>query len=460
MFAVLKPIVILPKLAPEDQGAVVASEAMLARKIMFGQSAQKPGLWRPKRVNSVGEVLNDAGLIERRREEPQSYGAGYVGVSRKLSNIGGEIAFVDEKSETDLVQRLNARLADDYHVVPDFDVSLNESAEAPQPAELTRQFGTRHRESGVGRARHRSHQVRGRGVICAVLDTGVDADHKELQSTARSQSPLKFGYFSAGAPPPRQLRGFDPDGHGTHVAGVIGGRRGVAPDATLVTAGFAKTPQRETQMYVLSFALDWLFGVFGEADSREIPVILNLSIGVPYDVDAAPAAQALFQQRLDSFRALIELAVASGVLVVAAIGNDGRNAFRFPAGERGVLSVGSVDNTLRVSPFSGSIPGKLARDLGYAGPRLVGFGEDVVSARPRNWAGDSLYERRSGTSQAAAYVSGLAALYWSQNPHMTAQNVFDVMIASALDLSPHNNRDQKKRTGAGLARWTAEALLN
>ena len=91
------------------------------------------------------------------------------------------------------------------------------------------------------------------------------------------------------------------------------------------------------------------------------------------------------------------------------------------------------------------------------GPLVVGFGEDVASARPRNWNGDSTFETRSGTSQAAAYVSGIAALYWSQQPELKRSEVVKLVIESAEPIKHGDKRDQA-RIGAGLARWSRQAL--
>lgn len=453
----LQRLVIVPRANDERIQTHTLTQAAVPRKAaMESLSAQKVKFWRPDKSQRASTVLEELGLERRSPSESDRFGAGSRGVARSLPNLGAELALVG--GDDDYVSRLRHKLGADYHVIPEFDVRLWHDARPPQPAELNRHFGHRHHRSGLKEARHKAHNVRGQGVICAILDTGIDVDHRELRSTARTQVPIRSAFFAQSSElATREIRGFDPDGHGTHVAGIIGGRGGVAPDATLIAAGYAKTGRGQTQVGLFVTALDWLIGQIDEAQNQRTPVVLNLSLGMPFPGSKGAPDTPDYKQSLAGLQSIIQWIVNSGVLVVAAIGNEGRDAFCTPAAEPGVLSVGSVGNNLKPSTFSGSIPTELGASRDMRGPLVVGFGEDVASARPRNWNGDSTFETRSGTSQAAAYVSGIAALYWSQQPELKRSEVVKLVIESAEPIKHGDKRDQA-RIGAGLARWSRQAL--
>jgi subtilisin family serine protease len=140
--------------------------------------------------------------------------------------------------------------------------------------------------------------------------------------------------------------------------------------------------------------------------------------------------------------------IDENMLVVAAIGNDEAGRFRYPAALPEVLAVGAVDEDgEEIKQFSGSVPAGTA-DL--AGPDLVGIGENVLGANACNVWGDSLYARWAGTSQATAYVSGIAGLYWSMNPRLSAADIRNLLIGTAKPVPPRQSSD---RWGAGLARF-------
>ena len=110
--------------------------------------------------------------------------------------------------------------------------------------------------------------------------------------------------------------------------------------------------------------------------------------------------------------------------------------------------MGAVDFALQVAEFSGSGTSPLT---GEAEPNLVGFGVDVVSSVERTIYNRSLYRKMSGTSMAAPYVSGIAALYASQNPKLQGRALWQHLIQSALPVEALPGR-----AGAGLARFVGE----
>ncbi|MDT0341290.1 type VII secretion-associated serine protease mycosin [Streptomyces litchfieldiae] len=255
----------------------------------------------------------------------------------------------------------------------------------------------------------------GARVTVAVIDSGVDARHPDLDGQVDRGSEfttvLDEREFEKSNPAPRQ----DCEGHGTAVAGLIAARRshgdrmaGVAPDATVYPVRIADGVDRATPR-TLAAAID-------DAVAAGAGVI-NLSLAVP--VDHEPIRNA------------IERALDADVLVVAAAGNEG-NAKMYPAAYDGVLAVGAV-----------GIDGQ-PLDSSNAGPwvDLAAIGEDVVVVAP---TGEG-YRAVDGTSFAAAQVSGAAALVRSRFPDLTAEQVAERLTGSATPLGGGPN----DRTGAGL----------
>ncbi|HEX7021719.1 MAG TPA: S8 family serine peptidase, partial [Trueperaceae bacterium] len=138
-----------------------------------------------------------------------------------------------------------------------------------------------------------------------------------------------------------------------------------------------------------------------------------------------------------TLRDAVQAAQAAGVLIVAAAGNLGTEGVLYPAAYDNVLAVGSVNSEFRRSCFS-SYGSEL--DLMAAGgegvPRDPGTGQPIVDCdvQPETILstipGDD-YGFAAGTSQATPVVSGVAALVWSQNPGMSAEEVAGVLKDSA-----------------------------
>jgi len=244
----------------------------------------------------------------------------------------------------------------------------------------------------------------GRRPLVAVLDTGVDAGVPDL---APAIAPGGRSFL-----PGRRDAGVDPDGHGTHVAGII---------AALSGNGI---------------------GGSGVAAARILPVVIaddagnttttSLVRGVRYA--AARGARVInisFGGRGYS-RAeqdAIDSAVRQGALVVAAAGNSGAlGGAEYPGAYRHVLAVGAL--------------GRSGRALGISarGPQvaLAAPGEDILSTAPRAAAGrgrDGLVAR-TGTSMAAAVVSGAAARLIARRPGLSAQQVWATLVEATRDVPP------------------------
>jgi subtilisin family serine protease len=237
----------------------------------------------------------------------------------------------------------------------------------------------------------------GRGVRVAVVDTGVDTSHPDLRGRI-----LRTATFVEGGE-----RTFTDDSHGTAVAGVIAadadngiGIFGVAPDAQIIVAKACWHRSRDTleavcSSWTLAKALD-----FAITEAR----ILNLSLGGPPDALLAR---------------LIGKALHHGVIVVAAVMDHGSPAPGFPASLESVIAVVESDSRGAVR-----VPAGLVRSGLLAAP-----GVDVLTTAPRG-----AYDFVSGSSLAAAHVSGIAALMLERSPRLTAGEVRALLVGTARPL--------------------------
>jgi len=241
-----------------------------------------------------------------------------------------------------------------------------------------------------------AHRVAtGRGVTVAVIDTGLDAGHPDLEGRVAD-----WANFVEGGE-----RTFARDRHGTAVAGVIAARAdnrvgivGIAPDATVVAAK-ACSPRtgRPSEAICSSWSLARAVDYSVTAGAR----VLNLSLAGPPD-------------RL--LERLLRRALERGVVVVAAALEDGPEAPGFPASLDQVIAVVSSD--LRGMARA---PAAAARGHTVAAP-----GVDIITTVPgRAW------DYLSGSSLAAAHVSGIAALLLEREPRLSPADLRGLLLSTA-----------------------------
>ncbi len=299
-------------------------------------------------------------------------------------------------------------------------------------------------DSGV----HLAHQqgIRGNGVKVAVLDTGCDNDHVQFD-----HQDVAFRYVSPASPVSlRAVRGFDPGGHGTHVCGIVAGKNtGVAPDASLLVASVIESERNETSIRRILTALDWvLSSVFADDHNGTAsePVILNFSFGFSANSLSNASVAAL----LDTLRASMRILLHDfDVLPIVAVGNEGQGIARYPAIYPECLSVGAVNFQNEVADFSGSGNFQVDGQTRMV-PEVSGYGHEVYSALERNQQNRSVYAKKSGTSMATPYVSGIAALYASQEDgSLRGLALRDRLLKTALPLPTQPTG----RVGKGLARF-------
>lgn len=246
----------------------------------------------------------------------------------------------------------------------------------------------------------------GRRPIVAVLDTGVDPTAPDLAGVVMTAAARSFV-------PGNRDATVDPEGHGTHLAGIIAARSGNGTGGSGVAAArilpvtIADAQGRTTTSSLVR-------GV-RYATARGARVI-NISFG-------GTGASLLEQEA-------IEAATRQGALVVVAVGNGGGRggAPGYPGAYRHVMAVAALGAEGRALPISERGP-----QVAIAAP-----GEDVRSVAPRGPRGTAKagLVARTGTSMAAAIVTGAAARLFAQRPALSAQQVRAILESTAHDVPP------------------------
>ncbi|WP_285791109.1 type VII secretion-associated serine protease mycosin [Micromonospora sp. NBRC 101691] len=252
--------------------------------------------------------------------------------------------------------------------------------------------------------------TRGGGVVVAVIDSGVSATHPALRGQVRA------GRDFSGLP---QRDGqCDLAGHGTMVAGIIAGRTeagtpftGIAPAARILPIRVLPDTRR--------------------TNDESLPGQIAQAIRYAVDNDAEVINLSLETLPTPQLAAAVEYALDNRVVVVAAAGNQQqqRDQPAYPAGYPGVIAVAGVDEQ------GGHVGTSISGDyVDIAAP-----GHNIVAPAP---GGDGwLTEPEGGTSFAAAYVSGAAALVRAMYPELSPAQVASRLTRTA-DAPPEGRNDQ------------------
>jgi type III restriction enzyme len=255
------------------------------------------------------------------------------------------------------------------------------------PADLT---DTWHLDQLAVREAHEKH-TRGRGRRIGIVDSGILSSHAEFTNKA-----IVYRAFDDRGRPIAGATCTDVIGHGTHVAGIAAGQSvGVAPEAELVVANVFPHGSCNDLVPVLG-ALNWLLDL-SRGERRHGIDVVNLSLQVYTPRNSASARQlcTVLAVPLQRFR-------ERGIEVVASIGNRGPGSLASPGNFPDVLGVGAVDR--EGVPWPENCSGRVTPSSSEK-PDLLAPGVDVLSA----WINDN-YVRLTGTSMAAASVSGLVVL--------------------------------------------------
>jgi len=287
--------------------------------------------------------------------------------------------------------------------------------------------------------------ITGQGVDVAVLDTGV-VPVAGLDGTKVVNGPdLSLDSQIPG------MRSLDAYGHGTHMSGIIAGAdadpagfRGVAPGARIVNVKVGAADGAVDVSQVLA-GIDWV--VQHKSDNGLNIKVLNISFGTDSAQDPA----------LDPLVYAAEVAWQQGIVVVASVGNDGKAAHGVadPAVAPSVIAVGAADTRGSADPeeattasYSSVGDSRRHADLLAPGTHVLSLrspGSWIDSAFPLSRRGDR-YTRGSGTSQAAAVVSGSVALLLQARPELRPDEVKALLLKTATRLRLGHPQAQ----GAGL----------
>ena len=239
--------------------------------------------------------------------------------------------------------------------------------------------------------------TRGHGVKVAVIDSGVAVNHQELQGSVLRG----IDYINPGT----QGR-TDPDGHGTHVAGIIAAHVNNAVGIDGAAPGVQILPVRVLDASGSGSASNVAKGIIWATDHGAR--VINLSLG---------------GGKSEGLRQALQYANAKQVVVVSAGGNNAQagNAPMYPAAYPEAIAVASIDSNLAHSAFSNT-----GRYLDVSAP-----GEGIVSS----WGtSNTAYADASGTSMATPYAAAVAALIIATTPKLSASRVKQIMRNTATHL--------------------------
>ncbi|MCA1031228.1 S8 family peptidase [Bacillus timonensis] len=235
----------------------------------------------------------------------------------------------------------------------------------------------------------------GTGVKVAILDTGIDASHEDLNVV---------GGASFVAAEPNAL--VDGHSHGTHVAGTVAavnnslGVVGVAPNVDLYAVKVLDS-NGSGSLSDIAKGIEW--SIDNNMD------VINMSLG-------GSSGSTTLKQACDN-------AYNSGIVVIAAAGNSGSffwlNTIGYPAKYSSVIAVGAVDSTNKRASFS-----SVGNELEVMAP-----GVSILSTVPGN-----RYDTFNGTSMASPHVAGAAALILAKHPTLTNVQVRDRLKNTATYL--------------------------
>ncbi|MFT4416278.1 S8 family peptidase [Fredinandcohnia humi] len=259
----------------------------------------------------------------------------------------------------------------------------------------------------------------GAGIKVAVLDTGIST-HEDLHVAGGVSFTSYTNSYS------------DDNGHGTHVAGIIGAKNnqvgivGVAPDASIYAV---KVLDQEGSGYLSDIILGIDWAITNKMD------IINLSLGAPADSLALKQA--------------VDRAYNKGILVVASAGNSGNtdgsgDTVQYPAKYDSTIAVAAIDSQNMRGIFSST-----GTKVEIAAP-----GVGILSTYLGN-----KYVKMDGTSMAAPYVAGVLAILKQANPTMSHIQLRQKLQTNAIDLGVQG-RDPFYGYGLAQAPTQANAVVS
>jgi serine protease AprX len=275
----------------------------------------------------------------------------------------------------------------------------------------------------------------GAGVTVAVIDSGIGR-HPDLAE--RLTLPLENSTMLVTADTdlsdPQTYSTGDPFGHGTHVAGIIGGDgtasaghyTGVAPEANFISLGVSDETGMAYESDVVE-ALQWVNDHMDQYNIRVVNLSLNSVVEDSYHNSGIDAA--------------VEILWLKGVVVVASVGNKGpagghNTAKTAPANDPFIIVVGASDEHATGDPGDDTLAPFSSHGTtedGFERPDIIAPGYNIISAlspdsswdeeHPERVGFEGQYIRLSGTSMSAPMVTGAVALLLQDEPELTPDQV-------------------------------------
>jgi len=258
----------------------------------------------------------------------------------------------------------------------------------------------------------------GQGIPVAILDTGIWKGHGEfLGSDYKTRIALCHNELFSDSATCDDL-----NGHGTHVAGIVGAfgsgtdwsARGVAPEVKFYIDQVLDSNGSGSLSGIIA-GIDW--AVTNQAR------VISMSLGTNplltiYD-KTKPNCDGVYP----SMTTAVKNAVSAGVTVVAAAGNSGTSGLGAPACISSAIAVGAVDSTDTIASFSSR--GGPMKDHGIVAPGVNIYSTWLYSG----------YNTLSGTSMATPHVAGTVALMLKTNPALTPSTVRSILFSTACTSS-------------------------
>lgn len=296
-------------------------------------------------------------------------------------------------------------------------------------------------------------------VVVAVLDTGVNTDHEDLKNAVWKSATGVVGYDSTTKSGREVNTSTDPDGHGTHVAGIIG----ATPKNSVAIQGVAAIPGRggDTSKYLAEIMPVTVLNANGSGTSEMISrgikwavdshrkqkttdsartkqkLIINMSLGGPFDIsgykyekaaDGSPILEDdLFNDAVKNDDVLIVVAAGNESCRIGGAcgisGQDFRETYYYPCSYKHVLCVAATTQDDKLAGFSNR---RASVGISAPGWQIVSTSNDSSNTKA------AVY---SGTSQATPVTAGAAAVVWALYPDLKASDLKSVLIKSAAKIS-------------------------
>ncbi len=265
--------------------------------------------------------------------------------------------------------------------------------------------------------------VTGKGIKVGIVDTGIDPNHPDFAGRI-----VQMKDFTGQGPN-------DNHGHGTHVAGIIGGTgaasngkyKGVAPDCVYYTAKVLRGDGSGSTSDVMA-GVEWAV--------QQGAQVVNLSLGSDGACDGT-----------DALSATCDAAMSKGAVMCIAAGNAGPGASTVgsPGCAKSVITIGATSKTDQIADFSSRGPtsdNRIKPDVCFPG---VGIASCRASGTSMGTVIDNNYTRASGTSMATPHAAGACALLLQAKPSLTPQQIKDLLMSTAKNLNVDPNAQGEGR---------------